>query len=347
MRGVTHIVIGVCATSLVLETVNPVFLFVGGVASLLPDIDKSDSIVGQILPSASRWFEKRYPHRSCTHSLLASVVVAAATYPFATLKYLPWGFVHAINIGFFFGYLADAFTSSGIEMFWPCSVRCVCPGNRKFRLQTGSPFEYGLLVILIVITLSLCSINYYGGIRTQFNRIIATPEGVAEIYRQKGSKNLIVTHIEGVRSSDAESIQGDFWVIEPHGKDFIVQSQKGEIYKAGTEPDSQLQTESITADISSPASIRIKSISLDDDEISTRLERFDRPDTMVYVSGELKIDNPIDLHVSRDSRQFTTIRKSGDSITLDDAPLATVKRKLGDQFATGDLSIRSIFLAEH
>ena len=42
---------------------------------------------------------------------------------------------------------------------------------------------------------------------------------------------------------------------------------------------------------------------------------------MVYVTGELKIDNPIDLHIGRDSRQFTTIRKSGDTITLDDAPL--------------------------
>ena len=344
MRGITHMVVGVAVTSLVLGTAHPVYLFAGGVATLLPDIDKSDSLFGQVLPWVSRWFERRFPHRSCTHSLVASGALAIATYPFATIGYIPWGIVDALNISYFTGYLTDAFSKSGIELFWPHPKRCVCPGNRNLRLQTGSPVEYGILVILSAIAFLIIGINIHGGIKTQFNRLTATPDGVAEVYKQKGAKSLIVAHIEGVRSSDAEPIEGDFWVIEPHGRDFIVQSKNGEIYKAGNEPDSQLQTDIFTADAGEPAAVRIKSISLDNDEISTSLARFARPNTMVYISGELKIDNPIELHIARDSRQFTTIRKSGDSITLDDAPLTTVQHKLGNQFATGDLSVRSIFL---
>ena len=346
MRGTTHIIIGICATGLMLETADPLCLFAGGVAALLPDIDKSDSTLGQVLFPISHWFERRFPHRSCTHSIVASGILALIIYPFAAVGYVYWNVAHSVNIGFFVGYIADAFTKAGIELFWPCRVRFVCPGNRKFRLQTGSLVENVVVFILTAVTVFVININIHGGIKTQFNRVTAIPDGVAEVYKQKGAKHLIVAHIKGVRSSDAEPVEGDFWVIEPHGKDFIVQSKTGEIYKAGNEADSQLQTDSIIADADSPASIKIKSISLDNDEISEKLDRFDRLNTMVYVSGELKIDNPIDLHIGRDSRQFTTIRESGDSITLDDAPLATVNRKLGDQLATGDLSVRSIFLVD-
>ena len=271
MRGITHIIVGIAATSLVLQSANPIYLFAGGVATLLPDLDKSDSLFGQVLPWVSRWFERRFPHRSCTHSLVASGALAVVTYPFASLGYLPWGVAHSINIGFFTGYVTDAFSKSGIELFWPHPTRCVCPGNRNLRLQTGSPVEYGLLVILSAIAVFIIGINMHGGIKTQFNRLTATPDGVAEVYKHKGAKSLIVAHIEGVRSSDAEPIEGDFWVIEPHGRDFIVQSKNGEIYKAGNEPDSQLQTDTFTADAGEPAAgLGSSRISLDNDEISDK-----------------------------------------------------------------------------
>ena len=140
---------------LLLETADPVLIFVGAIGGLLPDIDVSTSISGRLFPWISGYFESTMPHRSCTHSLVASVVIASASY--GTSIFLPnlLPIASALTIGYTFGWFADCFTRSGVEMFWPSPVRCVCPGNRNLRLSTGSSAEYSLLIILIAMTTQL------------------------------------------------------------------------------------------------------------------------------------------------------------------------------------------------
>lgn len=343
MMGITHMMISASGVSLTLQTADAKLLMLGAIASLLPDVDTSKSPAGQVLWFVSRRLERRFPHRSCTHSLVASGVLALATYLPAIWMHFPLSIVHAINIGFFFGYFADTFTATGCEMFWPSSVRCVWPGNRKFRLKTGSPIEHGVLVALAFLLFSLIHINAHGGIMTQFNRLIATPYGVEQVYNKQGSSHLIVAHIKGVRVSDRAPISEDFLIIDSKEKDFIVQSKTGEIYKTGSGAGSQLINEYITADAGAEAITRLESLSLQDDQVSTKLERFNRPDAMVFISGELKVDDLEEVHIPKETQQFQTMKKSGESVVLDDAPLLVVQQKLGEQFATGELSIRSIY----
>ncbi|MCC5625182.1 metal-dependent hydrolase [Nostoc sp. CHAB 5715] len=61
-------------------TANPAVIAVGAIAGLLPDIDISTSPAGRVLPWISRFFETRMPHRSCTHSLVASGAIALLTF---------------------------------------------------------------------------------------------------------------------------------------------------------------------------------------------------------------------------------------------------------------------------
>ena len=72
MLGISHLLISGTATSLLLGTASPTMIAVGAIAGLLPDIDISTSPAGRVLPWISRFFESRMPHRSCTHSLVAS-----------------------------------------------------------------------------------------------------------------------------------------------------------------------------------------------------------------------------------------------------------------------------------
>lgn len=247
------------------------------------------------------------------------------------------------NIGYFAGYLADAFTKARIELFWPSPIRFVIPGNRNLRLATGSQVEYGLLFFLAAITFFIININLRGGIELEVNRLLARAEGVEQVYNKQGASHLVIAHIKGVKASDHTPISGEFLIVEARGKEFIVQSKDGQIYKAGTGPDVELIADYMTADAGSPAVVKIVSLSLEEDSILTSLSQFSRPDTIVFISGELKVDYPEELHIQKETEQFQTMTKNGESIKLDDAPLAVVSKQLGDQYATGELSIRSIY----
>ena len=79
MMAITHAAIAVSAASLTfgLGTSNPVALGLALLGSQLPDLDTTTSTIGQILFPVSNWLEDNFPHRSITHSLLATVTLAA------------------------------------------------------------------------------------------------------------------------------------------------------------------------------------------------------------------------------------------------------------------------------
>lgn len=342
MLGISHLLISGTAASLLLGTANPAVIAVGAIAGLLPDIDVSTSPAGRVLPWVSSFFESRMPHRSCTHSLVASGVVASVGYGVALFNPQLINLVHAVNIGYTFGWFADVFTRGGVEMFWPSPVRCVCPGNRNLRLRTGSNAEYFVLILLIAIALAVFSINSSGGLLTQFNRLIAAPSGVQKLYNESGSTHLIMANIKGVRTSDRSRINAQFLIIQAQGSGFLVQGNDGRIYKASTEPDSQIFLEEITADVGKPAITNIESIFLEDEPVGTALEKFNRTGAMVFVSGQLTVDSLDGVSLPRDPYQFPYIRASDTSITMEAAPLSIVQTKLGEEFATGQLQIRTI-----
>lgn len=342
MLGISHLLISGTATSLLLGTASPTVIAVGAIAGLLPDIDISTSPAGRVLPWVSTFFETRMPHRSCTHSLVASGAIAIVGYGAMLLNPSFINLVHALNIGYFFGWFADVFTRGGVEMFWPSPVRCVCPGNRDLRLRTGSNAEYFVLVLLIAIALFTFNINNSGGLLTQFNRLIAAPSGVQKIYNESGSTHLIKANIKGVRTTDRSRVVGQFLIIQAQGTGFLVQADDNRIYKASTEPDSQIFLEEITADVGRPAITNIEAIFLEDEPIGAALEKFNRTGAMVFISGQLSFDTLDGVTLPRDPYQFPYIRASDSTVTLEAAPLEIVQGKLGEEFATGQLQVRII-----
>ena len=210
----THLAISGLMTGLVLGTADPTLISCGAIAGLLPDVDLSKSPAGRVLFPISRLLEKRFPHRSCTHSILASVAIGSLVYGLAYGSIISWRLAHAIEIGYSFGYLVDAITKSGIQLFFPANLRCVVPGNRNLRLSTGSNWEYAILVLVVAIFILVLNINTNGGMSASLNEILATPRGVQELMNQKGNSHQIIVHIDGVRTFDRARIQDDFVVVE-------------------------------------------------------------------------------------------------------------------------------------
>jgi inner membrane protein len=347
MLGLSHLLISGTAASLLLETADPVVIVVGAMGGLLPDIDISTSPAGRLFPWVSGYFEDTMPHRSMTHSIVASAVVAIASYGIAIFfpQFIP--IASALTIGYTFGWFADCFTKGGAEMFWPNSVRCVCPGNRNFRLKTGSNAEYVVLVALIATALVVFSINSQGGVLTQFNRLIGSPSGVQSVYNSSGATHRIITNIKGVRGADRVKVDGQFIIIQPNGTGFIVlEPSTNKIYKAATDPDSQIVIEQITADVGKPAITTLETIVLEDDVIGEMISKFNRSGAMVFLSGELSVDDFDTTTFIRDPFQFKFITASPSTIKLDAAPLNTVIKLLGDEFASGSLEVRSIISSQ-
>ena len=343
MLGISHLLISGTAASLLLQTADPVLIVVGAIGGLLPDVDVSTSPAGRLFPWISGYFQETMPHRSMTHSIVASAVIAIASYGTAIFipQFIP--IASALTIGYTFGWFADCFTRGGVEMFWPSPVRCVCPGNRNLRLKTGSNAEYFILCILIAIALSAFSINSKGGILTQFNRLIASTSGVQGVYNSSGSTHKIIANIKGVRAGDRSKVDGQFQIIQPNGTGFIVLEPKtNKLYKAATEPDSQIVIEQITADVSTPAITTIESVFVEDQVIGEAIAKFNRTNTNVFISGDLSVEDFDTSILPRDPYQFKFIDASPSNIKLEAAPLKTVVKFLGDEFATGSLQIRSI-----
>ena len=343
MLGISHLLISGAASSLLLQTADPVLIAVGAIGGLLPDVDVSTSPAGKIFPWISGYFQETMPHRSMTHSIVASAVIAIASYGLSIFipQFIP--IASALTIGYTFGWFADCFTRGGVEMFWPSSVRCVCPGNRNLRLKTGSNAEYFVLCILVAIALSAFSINSKGGILTQFNRLIASTSGVQGVYNSSGSTHKIVANIKGVRAGDRSKVDGQFQIIQPNGTGFIVLEPKtNKLYKAATDPDSQIVIEQITADVSTPAITTIESVFVEDQVIGEAVAKFNRTNTNVFISGDLSVEDFDTSVLPRDPYQFKFIDASSTNIKLEAAQLKVVMKFLGDEFATGNLQIKSI-----
>jgi inner membrane protein len=343
MLGISHLLISGTASSLLLQTADPVLIAVGAIGGLLPDVDVSTSPAGRLFPWISGYFQETMPHRSMTHSIVASAVIAIASYGTAIFipQFIP--IASALTIGYTFGWFADCFTRGGVEMFWPSPVRCVCPGNRNLRLKTGSNAEYFILCILIAIALSAFSINSKGGILTQFNRLIASTSGVQGVYNSSGSTHKIVANIKGVRAGDRSKVDGQFQIIQPNGTGFIVLEPKtNKLYKAATDPDSQIVIEQITADVGKAAITTIESVFVEDQVIGEAISKFNRTNTNVFISGDLTVEDFDTSILPRDPYQFKFIEASSSNIKLEAAPLKVVMKFLGDEFASGSLQIRSI-----
>ncbi|PSM49302.1 hypothetical protein C7Y66_09830 [Chroococcidiopsis sp. CCALA 051] len=96
----------------------------------------------------------------------------------------------------------------------------------------------------------------------------------------------------------------------------------------------------------SPAIAGIESLLLDE-ELGEKLEKFNSREAMVFVSGQINVDNPESIRIIQDPRQFPTIRasKSG-NITLEATPLTIVGQILDNSLAKSQLQVRSINVSQ-
>lgn len=108
MKGTTHLAVGLAAASVIPNQswVNIVCMAIG---SLLPDIDKSTSLLGRHIPV----LPKLIPHRSITHGLILAAAV--------------WFINPYLSVGCALHLLLDMCNPDGVPLFWPLPIRIRIP----------------------------------------------------------------------------------------------------------------------------------------------------------------------------------------------------------------------------
>ncbi|KJH70257.1 metal-dependent hydrolase [Aliterella atlantica] len=345
MMSITHAVAAVAMTSLTLGTADPIILGISAISSQLPDADTSKSVPGRILFPLSHYLEKRYPHRSISHSFLAWAVISAVTIPISFVSHQYW---LAISLGYLFGFISDCFTKSGVTAFYPSKARLVIPGNPRLRLSTGSGAEYFILIILVAIAITSINISSSGGILKAFNQVLAMPSGAVEVTNEEINNYLIVAHIKGRNALTQESIEGDYEVVKSLTQtDLLVKDNQGRLYRAGSSQECQIATNQVRIYRGARVRAVAQEIQLESDDISTAFAVLPlSPRT--YISGVITLEDAEDLAIATRPDRFNALTLQPGAgvaiIHLESASPQEIISKLGDYFATGTLIVRSIYV---
>lgn len=207
-----------------LHTPAPLEAVVAVGASLIADLDSRQSIVGRLFPYVSGPLEHWVGHRTATHSLLAQVVVGVAAY-----FLLPFGFFVALVAGWVSHSIADMMTPSGVAWFWPSRVRCVLPGNERYRMKVmgwGELAFAGIMAALGVVFMLLAQAGEGTGglIRSAIGDITAAREQ----YDAEKGRNAWTLRIEGRDNRSFDDIDGEYPVRGPWREaGFIVDAEDG------------------------------------------------------------------------------------------------------------------------
>lgn len=338
MMALTHAAIAAAGVGFILSSTDPLVMGLALLGSQLPDLDTTTSSIGQICFPISSLIEDRWPHRSVTHSLLASGLlfgVAAAT---IFLGKIDLRIAIALPLGHLIACFSDTFTKQGVQLFWPMPVWCVCGSNPRRRLRTGSTTEYWVLAVAIALLVFNLQLTSGGGLVQTASQQLGLKDGIIRIYNQNAATHQVWAEIKGVRASDRADASGKYLILGTEGSEFVVMDAQGRIYQTGQ----QLVVLKLTTDVGEPASTQIQTLTFDDIEAIAPLEqlRSGNPNADIFLSGSITVDFPEEVVVEVQPDQLQTLTVTGTTVSLNYCPIEKAIAALRDQWAMGTLSVK-------
>lgn len=223
MTAPTHTVFGLLTGAVVFSvTTSPLSRDYGAmsgavIGSLLPDIDTPTSAIGRLVPFISAPLERRWGHRTVTHSLLALAGLAGLASP---LLLLSWSAYTALLIGYLSHLVADCATKSGVPLFYPSLTPCVIPANDKYRVHTGSLTGEGpVFLVLIACTLAFVPISNLGLWRA-VHHLMGTQEAAYADYREIETETLL--SFKGKWRTSKKPVEGEALLLDAGPHVFVI-----------------------------------------------------------------------------------------------------------------------------
>ena len=202
------------------------------IAAALPDLDCRAGLVGRTVPPLSEWLERRFGHRTLTHSLLFQIALGIPLF-----YLLPKGHFLAFLAGWLSHTFADMMTPAGVGWFWPSRVRCVLPGNERYRMK---PMGWGEFAFLGLVGAASVGFHHLAGSNAGTAGVISAAIGdlsdAREQYDAMKGGNEWTLKVEGRNNRTFETIDGQYPVIGGYRESgFILDAGEGGVSACKTE----------------------------------------------------------------------------------------------------------------
>ncbi|GEM_PF-1697987 len=357
MLAPTHSVFGLFLTLIILAifgvqiSLHWTILAFTVLGAILPDIDHPRSLIGRMFPFISNMLERKFGHRTFTHSFLGALffiiifallivlynlmlfvihlVFGITYYGLQESNYgLAYRWIAAFSIGYLSHLCLDMFNKQGSQLLWPNIGRDVIPKNIKYRLNSGAKAEvYIFLVLLALIFLALPLSKY--GIGSSLRWMLATPESAISEYRDLKEHTNI--EFKGIFKQTKEKVEGVAEILDVVNKQLIV-LYNNKVYSLSSEGSSDIIASKVRVKYTNKPLI-YKQVLFSN---KTREELIEQISTASLVSGYVKL--PRDMQVSIpavDINQggYDTLVQKGDRLLLNFASKADLEQLgLNEQF---------------
>lgn len=223
-----HIVGGVVFTGLFSSLLgwnifsSPTLLSATLVCTVLPDIDTPNSIIGRKL-SISRFINRKFGHRTLTHSFLFILSAALLCSTFSNLVYNIPDLAFTVALALFSHSLFDMMTVSGVEFLYPFSRSIhVLPANPQYRLRVKDFRSEFVVFVLFIVSFIFLQPLFNSGFWSSYNRLFGTQGNVHSQYVK--ADNLLFATYNLKSGSNTKVISGYVIVADEKSSILLVDS---------------------------------------------------------------------------------------------------------------------------
>ena len=338
MMAITHAAIALAGTSLLFSTADPFPLTLAVVGSQLPDLDTTTSVIGQVAFPISSWIEDRYPHRTITHSLMATVVLTFLSFLGGMVLGDKW-MLMALPLGHLLSSFSDTFTRQGVQLFWPEPVWAVSVSNPNRRLRTGGTGEYWVLAAAVALFILGYNLAGGGGVTVAVGETLGLRDSAVQTYNQNAATNVVYAKVIGVWASDRTRADGQYTILGNSGSEFLL-TDGVRVYKTGQ----QIIVEKLTTEVGPMAATTITTLNFSDEPVLPKFQELQAayPEAKIYLSGTVVVDFPEEVMVPIQPNRYGTIGVAGETVTLDHHPLTEAMLQMREQYVVGMVQVRII-----
>jgi inner membrane protein len=202
--------------------VEPATAAAASLLALLPDIDHPESTIGRVFRPVSKYIQRKYGHRTVTHSIFAIMFIAAALLPLLFIpRLLQWGvpfwtgLYAAALLAFSSHIFIDLFNKSGVRIFAPFSQKeYISFRTPQLRVLVSSWQEYLILFIIVFFAFTVTGEGFsiHKTVRSVGKMIYKNYDNAVKDY-QEHSAYLCMAHVEYFDNIERRILVEDLQVL--------------------------------------------------------------------------------------------------------------------------------------
>jgi membrane-bound metal-dependent hydrolase YbcI (DUF457 family) len=218
MSGTNHITGGIVFTAIFASFWNvnifarPELLASTGFFAILPDVDHLKSPIGKMFYPLARWLDRKYGHRTITHSLAVYIPGIILVQFLERLFGTGYSYTLIFSFAYFSHLLFDMLTKQGVPLFYPFMRNpCVIPGNPEMRLRSSDLKTEAACFAIFVLLGITCQNLFENGFWNTYNRQFSD---LKHLHQESVQSETLLSVVYKIRSHAGKDISGTGILVE-------------------------------------------------------------------------------------------------------------------------------------